>query len=657
VAESPIFEEAIEPFVSAYPALRGIQSAAGLSLRFDQPSASPQTLTLNWSETEHTATTKTYVAPLSDLAAQSIAIHFPHPGGAPRVWYRAGTTWVNPIANQIGGPNDPDLMVVNVHDANMLLVESAYGPPTPRSIAYSGPVGYVERARWAAFTIYQQQTPESFFGTSMAPSMKAYADRLYALRNQAPPQQSSAGWRNLLQLVGFTGGQNILNPKFFNKGFPAAGDPSFDVDPNLNVSVSWVSDEAALQAAMGNRLFGFAIDPTYAEGVKDFYDPATSFYYGMYNRSTGNFTSADTGSNGIVIGYNYLLSLTRLTELIGSQPSLPASDVEKLVDRVLPVLQPGYLDDYPQVPYLWAYPNLGTDVQSEYGMGRELSEAQLSYVCGLWWLRTHADRYLTCEVNALRLPLEVALTLRGSSYLWGLDVVHGAYVVDALLLAYNTTQDRRYLDAATSGWREELLFLFSTQNYPETPFDDRAMAVTSYYSTFADLSRGNYWRGDAWNNSRTLWSLSKLLTYVDDPRIVWQLQMARQTHKQSMPVANSTQGPPRSGYYNLPLDPKDLELNFEDLRTRYSTQVAYSVDVWREAFLFESVTSTDADVYRIPGVLLSDPGLAYVMGKPGREIHLTIRALDVTFMDGSTTKTVRLDGQGIARVDLRTAGA
>jgi hypothetical protein len=69
------------------------------------------------------------------------------------------------------------------------------------------------------------------------------------------------------------------------------------------------------------------------------------------------------------------------------------------------------------------------------------------------------------------------------------------------------------------------------------------------------------------------------------------------------------------------------------------------------------VTSTDADVYRIPGVLLSDPGLAYVVGKPGREIHLTIRALDVTFMDGSTTKTVRLDGQGIARVDLRTAGA
>jgi hypothetical protein len=656
VAESPIFEEAIEPYVSAYPTLRVLPSARGLSLRFDQSSASPKTLTLNWSAIEHTATTKTYEAPISDLTAQAVAIHFPHPGAAQRVWYRTGTTWVTPSATQIGGPNDPDLMVVDVHDANMLLVESAYGPPTPQSIAYSGPVGYVERARWAAFTIYQHQTPETFFRTSMTPSMKAYADRLYALRDQTPVQQFSTNWHDLLQLVGFTNGENVLNPKFFNQGFSVAGDPSFDVDPNLNVSVSWVSDEAALQAAMGNRLFGFTIDPRYAQGVKAFYDPTTSFYYGMYNRSTGKFASADTGSNGIVIGYNYLLSLTRLTELIGSAPALPASDVQKLVDRVLPVLQPGYLDDYPQVPYLWAYPNLASGVQSEYGMGRELSEAQLSYVCGLWWLRTHADRYLTCEVNALRLPLEVALTLRGSSYLWGLDVVHGAYVVDALLLAYRTTQDRRYLDAATSGWREELLFLFSTQNYPETPFDDRAMTVTSYYSTFADLSRGNYWRGDSWNNSRTLWSLSKLLTYVNDPRIVWQLQMARQTHKQSMPAANSAQSPPRSGYYNLPLDPNDLELNFEDLRTRYSTQVSYSVDVWREAYLFESVTSSSADVFRIPGVLLSDPGIAYVVGEPGSLVELTIRALDVTFADGRATQTVRLDGSGIARVELRTAG-
>lgn len=654
VAESPLFEEAIEPFVSAYPTLRVLPTAHDLQLRFDPAGASrPKVSTLNWRAIEHTSTTTTYVAPFSEPTAQAVTIRIPHAGTAQRIWYRTGTTWVNLTSKQLGGPTDPDLVVIDVHNANMLLVESGNAPPNSQSTAYFAAVGYVERARWAAFTVFAHQTPTGFFRNSMTPSMKAYADRLYLLRDEVPASEFPNKWRDLLQLVAFTNGQNILNPKFFNRGFPVAGDPSFEVDPNLNVSVSWVSDEAALEAAMGNRLFGFSIDPRYAIGVKAFYDPSTAFYYGMFNRSTNRFTSADTGSDGIVIGYNYLLSLMRLTELIGSSPGLPRSDVQKLVDRVLPVLQQGYFDGYPQVPYLWAYPNLTAAVQSEYGMGRELSEAELSYVCGLWWLQTHEDRYMTCEVQALRLPLEAALTLRGSSYLWGLDVVHGAYVTDALLLAYRTTQDHRYLDAATSSWREELLFLFSTQNYPETPFDDRAMTVTSYYSTFADLHRGNYWRGDSWNNSRILWSLSKLLVNVDDPRIVWQLQMGRQTHKQSMPVVDNAFHPARSDFYNLPLDPKDFELNYEDLRSHYSTQVSYSTDVWREAFLYDSLTSSSgADVYRIPGALLSDAGIAYVAGKAGNDATLNIDAHDVTFVDGSTTTTIRLNASGIARVQL-----
>jgi hypothetical protein len=656
VAESPLFEEAIEPFVSAYPTLRIVPATRNIQLRFDSAGASPRSVDLTWQAIEHTPSTTTFTTPLPDKSVQAVTIRLPNPSTAPRIWYRTGSTWVIPTGKQLGGPNDPDLITIDVHDANMLLVESASGPPSSQITQYFAPVGYVERARWAAFTIFAHDSPTAFFHSSMTPSMKAYADRLYLLRDPAASVQFPNQWRDLLQQVAFTSGQNILNPKFFSHGFPVAGDPSFAVDPNLNVSVSWVSDEAAVEAVMGNRLFGFAIDARYAQGVKAFYDPGSSFYYGMYNRSMNRFTSADTGSEGIVIGYNYLLSLMRLTELIGSSPGLPRTDVQKLVDRVLPVLQQGYFDDFPQVPYLWAYPSLVTGVQSEYGMGRELSEAQLSYICGLWWLQTHEDRYMSCEVQALRLPLEAALTLRGSSYLWGLDVVHGAYVADALLLAYRTTQDQRYLDAATTGWRSELLFLFSSQNYPETPFDDRAMTVTSYYSTFADLHRGNYWRGDSWNNSRIMWSLAKLLALVDDPRIVWQLQMGRQTHKQSMPVVDNALHLPRSDYYNLPLDPEDFELNFEDLRNHYSTQISYSTDVWREAFLYDSIKAANADVYRIPGALLSDPGIAYVVGTADEQVGLTIAAHDITFADGSTTTMIRLNASGLARVQLRSRG-
>jgi hypothetical protein len=253
----------------------------------------------------------------------------------------------------------------------------------------------------------------------------------------------------------------------------------------------------------------------------------------------------------------------------------------------------------------------------------------------------------------LRLPEEFALTLRGSSHLWGLDVVHGAYVTDALLLAYRTTGARHYRDAALNGWREELLFLFSNLNYPETSFDDRAMAVTSYYSTYADLHRGNYWRGDAWNNSRTLWSLSKLLAFVDDPRIWWQLDMARETHKQTMPVVDQVYNPvQRSDFYNRTIDRSNFELNYEALAQHYSTQIGYSNDLWREAFIFDSIRSTDATVYRIPGIVSSDPGLAFVRGVPGRLIHLTIHALDCSFKNGQVARAIRLNASGVARVPL-----
>jgi len=336
----------------------------------------------------------------------------------------------------------------------------------------------------------------------MTPAINAYNSLMFSLRESGPPKVFPQSWTELLRLAAFDKGHNILDPKFFDVGFSEAADPSFDLDNNLKISVSWVSDEAALQAVMGERLFGYRIDPEYGEGVRAFYDSADTFYWGAFLRGKRTFTSADTGGNGVVIGYNYLLSLVRLTELIGSPASLPAPDVQRLVDRALPVLQPGYTSGFSQIPYLWAFPGL-SGVQWEYGMGKELSEAQLSYVCGLWWMRTSDPRYLHCEEAAIQLPLSRALQIDGASFLWGLDVVHGAYAVDALLLAYRTTGSRKYLQAALMGWRAELLFLFSNLDYPETSFDDRAMSVTSYYSTFADLNRGNYWRGDSWNNVRT----------------------------------------------------------------------------------------------------------------------------------------------------------
>jgi hypothetical protein len=113
---------------------------------------------------------------------------------------------------------------------------------------------------------------------------------------------------------------------------------------------------------------------------------------------------------------------------------------------------------------------------------------------------------------------------------------------------------------------------------------------------------------------------------------------------------------PRSDYYNLPLDPKDFELNFEDLRNHYSTQISYSTDVWREAFLYDSIKAANADVYRIPGALLSDPGIAYVVGTADEQVGLTIAAHDITFADGSTTTMIRLNASGLARVQLRSRG-
>jgi hypothetical protein len=656
VAESPVSEEAIEPFVSAYPTVQLISGATDrMRLGFDEGAAEPKPLSLNWEAVDSTKMSTTYVVPILDPSTRTVAIRMQDPQTAERVWYRTGGEWKSAVTDY-GGSRDPNLLLVHTEEPDAILIESQSGPPDEQATAFSANVGYVDRARWAAFTVYDHQTDVGFFSRSSIPSMRAYDDTLFALRDRASVRPFPYTWRDLLQRVGFTDGKNLLNPEFFNRGFPAAGDPSYQVEDNLKVSVSWVSDEAALQAVMGSRLFGYPIDHRYAQGLRAFYDPASSFYYGSFQRKTGQFTSADTGSDDRVVGYNYLLSLMRLTELIVTPVGLPAADVQRLVDRVLPVLQTGYVEGYPQVGYLWSYPGIRQILQSEYGMGRELSEAQLSYVCGLWWLRTHEPRYRRCQVDGLRLPEKFPLTLRGSSYLWGLDVVHGAYVTDALLLAYRTTGERHYLVAALNGWREELLFLFSDQNYPETSFDDRAMAVTSFYSTYADLRQGNNWRGDAWNNERTLWSLSKLLAYVDDPRIVFQLDMARETHKQSMPIADQTYDPEqRSYFYGKRIERRDFELSYEALAQHYSTQVAYSNDLWREAFIFDSIRSMDGTVYRIPGVIPSDPGLAFVRGTPGAHVHLTIDALDCTFRGGRSTASVRLNASGIARVPLRPA--
>lgn len=646
VAESPIFEEAIEPFVSAYPTLRVLRNSThDITLRFDDVGAQPNTTLLKWSPIETTPTTTTYVAALSDPTIKTIAIHLKQAASAKRVWYLAGNKWVGNLIAETSTA-DPSLLLVHVEKPQRILVETGNEPPASPATLYSKSTGYVTRARWSAFAIYRNKTSDSFFKLGLATSMKAYNDLLYALRDQTPVGAFSPSWTELLKMDAFTNGKNLLNPKFFNVGFPEAADPTFGASPELNISVSWVSDEAALQAAIGSRLFGFTIDPRYGEGVKAFYDQAASFYYGAYKRSTRQFTSSDTGGDGVVIGYNYLLSLSRLTELIGTQPGLSAADVQGLVDRAIPLLQAGYFNGYPQVPYLWKYPSM-SGLQWEYGMGKELSEAQLSYVCGLWWIRTHESRYKDCQTTALLLPEQVALTVQGSSYLWGLDVVHGGYVMDALLLAYRTTGERHYLDAVLTGWREQLLFLFSSLKYPETPFDDRAIAFTSYYSTFADLHRGNYWRDDSWNNERTLWSLSKVLAFVDDPRVVIQLQAARETHKQSMPLIDAVYRPSQPS-----IDVNDLELSYEDLRNHYSTQIAFSTDVWREAFIFDSVGSSQASVYRIPGAVLSDPGLAYVVGKANDTVRLAIQSRDCTFANGLRSVQIRLNADGIARVPL-----
>jgi hypothetical protein len=653
LAESPLFEEAIEPFVSAYPVIRSIPEADDTTaIQFSQnPSRPSQQINLGWKQIDHSQTTRTYVAPVSDSNITAIALSMGNPAAAKRVWYLASGTWQK-ANTESGSAHDPNLLLMHTDRPTELLVETSAGPPSTHAAAYFGSVGYIQRSRWAAFALYQERGDQSFFDRSMIPAMAEYEHEMFSLRDGAAPPTFSETWRALLQLDAFTNGKNLLNPKFFSTGFPEAADPSYGLDPSLNISVSWVSDEAALQAAMGAQLFGFSIDPRYAQGVKAFYDPSKSFYWGAYLRSTAKFVSADTGGDGVVIGYNYLLSLTRLTELIGTPVGLPASAVQTLVDRVLPILQPGYVAGYPQIPYLWQYPQL-SGLQWEYGMGKELSEAQLSYICGLWWIRTQDQRYRDCQIRSLDFPESFPLRLRGSNFLWGLDVVHGGYVLDALLLAFKTTNDRRYLDSAIDGWRYELLFLFSTQNYPETPFDDRSAAVTSYYSTFANLNRGNYWRDDSWNNSRTLWSLSKLLAYTDDPAIVWQLSVARQTHKQSYPLVDAVYSPSQtSDYYGTPIDLADQALGWEDLANHYSTQIAFSTDIWREAAIFESLEAKGAAVYRIPGASLDDPGMAFVVGQPSQDVALTIDALDIRFGDGTKTSTVHLDKNGIARVAL-----
>jgi hypothetical protein len=655
VAESPLFEEAIEPFVSAYPTLRvELDSPGTLQLRFGENAGESSTMALDWKAVEHTGTRTTYVAQVPDPKARVIALNVQDPSTMRRVWYRTGETW-KPAQTESGGPQDSDLLILHTDNPNAILVESQRGPPADEATIFSATVGYVRRARWTAFTIYNQQTSSEFFSRSLAPSMKAYNDHLYSLRDRDEVLKFPETWHTLLRRVGFTDGKNLLNPEFFDRGFPAFGDPAFQADESLRASVSWVGDEAALQAMMGARLFGFDVDARYDEAVTAFYDPTDRFYFGSLQRSSGEFTSADTGSRDRVIGYNYLLSLMRLTELLDSPIGLSEADVQGLVDGALPVLQGGYVDGYSQVAYLWGYPNIRQILQSEYGMGRELSEAQLSYVCGLWWLRTHEPRYQRCQMQSLRLPETFPLTLQGSSHLWGLDVVHGAYVTDALLLAHRTTGARHYLDAALNGWREELLFLFSSLDYPETSFDDRAMAVTSYYSTFADLHRGNYWRGDAWNNSRTLWSLSKLLAFVDDARILSQLELARESHKQTMPVADQVYNPiQRSNLYDRAIDRNNFELSYEALAQHYSTQIGYSNDVWREAFIFDSIWSSEATVYRIPGAIPSDPGLAFIRGAPDQRVQLTIAARDCSFKGGRTTRVIRLNSSGVARVELRS---
>ena len=89
--------------------------------------------------------------------------------------------------------------------------------------------------------------------------------------------------------------------------------------------------------------------------------------------------------------------------------------------------------------------------------------------------------------------------------------------------------------------------------------------------------------------------------YVDDPRIVQLLDLANATHKQSMPIVDATYNPiQQSDILNKAIDPNDFELNYEALRYHYSTQVSFSTDVWREAFLF-SIHSSGGHVYRIPG--------------------------------------------------------
>lgn len=656
VAESPLFEEAIEPFVSAYPTLQvEPDSPRTLQLRFGEKAGESSTVALDWKAVEHADTGTTYVAQVPDPRARVIALNVQDPSTMGRVWYRDGETWKQ-AQTESGGPQDPDLLILHTENPNAILVESQGGPPSDEATMFSTMVGYVKRARWTAFTVYDRQTSAEFFDRSLVPSMKAYNDHLYSLRGRDEVLNFPDAWHTLLRRVGFTHGKNLLNPEFFDRGFPAYGDPAYQADENLRASVSWAGDEAALQALMGARLFGFDVDPRYAQAVRVFYDTKKRFYFGSLQRESGEFTSADTGSTDRVIGYNYLLSLTRLIELLDSPLGLSEKEVQGLVDGVLPVLQGGYVDGYPQVAYLWGYPDIREILQSEYGMGRELSEAQLSYICGLWWLRTHEPRYRRCQIQSLRLPETFPLSLRGSSHLWGLDVVHGAYVTDALLLAHRTTGARHYLNAALNGWREELLFLFSNLNYPETSFDDRAMAVTSYYSTFADLHRGNYWRGDAWNNSRTLWSLSKLLAFVDDPRILWQLEMARETHKQTMPVADQVYNPvQRSNLFDRAIDRNNFELSYEALAQHYSTQIGYSNDVWREAFIFDSIRSTEATVYRIPGAIISDPGLAFIRGAPDQLVQLTIAARDCSFKGGRATRVIRLSSSGVARLELRSS--
>jgi hypothetical protein len=652
LGESPGFEEPIEPFASAYDHISVSPAQRAINVFFDGPAGEPSPVKFDWSKVATSASSGTFVSHIGG-GVRSLIVTLPEDAKLIRCWYRTADGNWHQATTQRRQPYGRRLWM-RIQNANQILVEIDKPAPDAEGTSWTVTVPFVLESRWAAFAVYGARSNATVLRQQLAPALKALNDTMYSLRDRRSQRRFALSWNAALRRTAFTTGKNFLNPKFWDHGLPVAGDPLIKFGDYMSNSVSWVTADAALQALEGSQMLGLPSDPRYGQGVASFDDRARAFYYGAYNRKTHAFADSDTSDKGFVIGYNYLLSLRDLTDVAGTPEGLSVADTRALVDRVLPTLHLGWIRAYPMEDFEWSSSDFTLSPRQD-GMGRGLSETRLAYICGEWYAATKDPKYRSCERRALELATQYVGEIQSLDQLDGMDILQVADAIDALSLAYSQSGNPLYLDSLLGTYKELLLSAFSWRDYGETVFDDRGMTASSFQSTFFDRAQGNFWRADSWDNARAIWSLAKLLRFGYDRRIVWQMQMASESHKQSMPAVDALMRSPEVSdfYYQGAVDPNDYDLMWESLVARYSTKLDFSDAIWRDAWIFDSVTTSSGQVFRIPGVTDLAPGSVLVVGAPGTVAKLRIISHDAMFASGSRTATARIGSKGYKLVSLR----